>query len=247
MPLPRGKTALKAVPDLADERHKSWCIHCGVVLASVETNLDHVPSKSILDRPLPENLPTIRICRSCNTSFSNDEEYFSAFLGSVLAGTTDPGHQIVERAGRTLSKNSRLQDKIEGRRRVERNVDGIDCVSFKPDIDRIRNVVIKNARGHVLFEHGKSARGEPAHIAIEPLQILTPEVVRIFETIDYGSVWPEVGSRLMSRLIGGEDMRPDGWVIVQPNVYRFAVVDGGQFVVRTVIREYLATEVIWDR
>ena len=75
----------------------------------------------------------------------------------------------------------------------------------------------------------------------------TDEAVRSFETIDYGSVWPEVGSRLMSRLIGGEDMRPDGRVIVQPNVYRFAVVDDGQFVVRTVIREYLATEVIWDR
>jgi predicted nuclease of restriction endonuclease-like (RecB) superfamily len=39
----------------------------------------------------------------------------------------------------------------------------------------------------------------------------------------------------------------DGWVIVQPNVYRFAVVDDGQFAVRTVIREYLATEVVWDR
>ena len=50
----------------------------------------------------------------------------------------------------------------------------------------------------------------------------------------------------MTRLVTGDDMRTDGWVIVQPDVYRFAVMDNGQFVVRTVIREYLATEVIWD-
>lgn len=230
-----------------DKRHKAWCIHCGEVLASVETNLDHVPSKSILDRPFPENLPTIRICRSCNTSFSNDEEYFIAFLGSVLAGTADPDHQVVERAEKTLSQNFRLQDEIEAQLRVEKDSDGNDRVVFVPDIERIRNVVIKNARGHILFEHGQPALGEPTSVAIEPLQNLTPEAVRLFETIDYGPGWPEVGSRLMSRLISGEDMRPDGWVIVQPNIYRFAVVDDGRFFVRTVIREYLATEVVWDR
>ncbi|MFG6517858.1 MULTISPECIES: hypothetical protein [unclassified Sulfitobacter] len=238
---------MKGLLDFADERHKAWCIYCGAVLANVETNLDHIPSKSILDRPFPENLPTIRICRSCNTSFSNDEEYFTAFLGSVLAGTADLDHRVVERAEKTLSKNFRLQDEIEAQLRVEEDVDGNHQVTFVPDIDRIRNVVIKNARGHVLFEHGQPARGEPAHIAIEPLQILTPEAVRSFEMIDYGPGWPEVGGRLMSRLVIGGDMGADGWVIVQPNVYRFAVVDNSQFVVRTVIREYLATEVVWDR
>jgi hypothetical protein len=237
---------MKGLLDFVDERHKTWCIHCGAVLASVEANLDHVPSKSILDRPFPENLPTIRICRSCNTSFSNDEEYFIAFLGSVLAGTADPDHQVVEQAGKTLNNNFRLQDEIVAQLRVEKDADGKDQVTFVPDIDSIRNVVIKNARGHVLFEHGQPTQGEPARIAIEPLHILAPESVRSFETIDYGLGWPEVGSRLMSRLMSGEDMRPDGWVIVQPNVYRFAVMDDGQFIVRTVIREYLATEVVWN-
>jgi hypothetical protein len=142
---------------------------------------------------------------------------------------------------------TRLQDEIEAQLRVKKDADGKDRVAFVPDIDRIRSVVIKNARGHVLFEHGQPAQGEPAHIVIEALQILTPEAVRSFETINYGPGWPEVGSRLMSRLISGKDMRPDGWVIVQPSVYRFAVMDDGQFVVRTVIREYLATEVVWDR
>lgn len=238
---------MKGMKDYADERHKAWCIHCGAVLGVVESNLDHVPSKTILDRPFPENLPTVRICKSCNTSFSNDEEYFTAFLGSVLAGTTDPNRQVVERAEKILDSNYRLQDEIESQLKVVKDANGNDQVTFVPDLARIQNVVVKNARGHVLFEHGQPAEGEPARIAIQPIPTLPPDTLASFETIDYGAGWPEVGSRLMTRFATGEDMRVDGWVVVQPNVYRFAVMDHDQFVVRTVIREYLATEVAWDR
>lgn len=237
---------MKSMLDFADERHKTWCIHCGEVLNQLESNLDHVPSKSILDRPFPENLPTVRICRPCNTSFSNDEEYFTAFLGSVLAGTTDPEKQVVEQTEKTLRSNLRLRREIENQLHIEKDESGNDQVAFVPDRCRIWNVVVKNARGHILFEHGQRAEGEPAHVAIQPIPTLSPEMCRSFETIDYGPGWPEIGSRLMTRLITGNDMRADEWVIVQPNTYRFSVMDNGQFVVRTVIREYLATEVIWD-
>ncbi|WP_417417636.1 hypothetical protein [Hoeflea sp.] len=237
---------MKGTMDFADERHKGACIHCGAVLANVESNLDHVPSKSILDRPFPDNLPTIRICRSCNTSFSKDEEYFLAFLGSVLSGTTDPEQQVVERVEHTLSRNHRLQNEIEAQLQVVKGANGKDQVAFVPDISRIQNVVIKNARGHVLFEHGQPVTAEPRRVGIEPIPSLPTATLEAFEHIDYGAGWPEVGSRLMQRLITGEDLRSDGWVIVQPDVYRFAVMDNGQFVVRSVIREYLATEVVWE-
>jgi len=237
---------MKVTKDHADERHKGWCIHCGAGLKSVKTNLDHVPSKTILDRPFPDNLPTLRICKSCNSSFSSDEEYFTAFLGSVLSGTTNPDHQVVERAEKILGSNYRLQDDIESQLEVVKDADGVDQVTFVPDLDRIQNVVVKNARGHVLLDHGEPAEGEPVGVAIQPIPTLSTDMLTDFETIDYGAGWPEVGSRLMTRLITGDDMRSDGWVIVQPNVYRFAVMNRGQFVVRTVIREYLATEVAWD-
>jgi len=216
-------------------------------LGNVESNLDHVPSKSILDRPFPNDLPTVRICKSCNTSFSNDEEYFIAFLGSVLAGSADPDQQVVARSEKILGSNYRLQDEIESQLQIVKDADGNDQITFVPDMAKIQNVVVKNARGHVLFEHGQPAEGEPARVAIQPIPTLSPDMLSNFETIDYGAGWPEVGSRLMQRLVSGEDMRSDGWVVVQPNVYRFAVTDQGQFIVRTVIREYLATEVAWDR
>jgi len=237
---------MRGMRDFADERHKGWCIHCQASLSGVESNLDHVPSKTILDRPFPENLPTVRICKACNTSFSEDEEYFTAFLGSVLAGTTDPGQQVVARAEKTLNNNHRLQDEINAQLEVIKDESGNDQVTFVPDNARIQNVVVKNARGHVLFEHGHPAEGEPARVAIQPIPTLSPETLANFESIDYGAGWPEVGSRLMTRLVTGDDMRGDGWVVVQPNIYRFAVMEQGQFVVRTVIREYLATEVAWD-
>ena len=58
--------------------------------------------------------------------------------------------------------------------------------------------------------------------------------------------WPEVGSRMMTRVLTGQDMR-DGWVIVQDGVYRFRVQQCGVMLVRTVLFEYLATEVQWSR
>ena len=238
---------MKSLPDFADERFKGACIHCGAVLAKVKTNRDHVPSKSLLDRPYPTDLPTVEICVSCNSSFSPNEEYFMAFLGSVLAGTADPAAQMTEKAEAALASNRRLQEEIDSRLHVVE--DGANPrIFFLPDLDRIRNVIVKNARGHVIFEHGRPANGEPSNVAIVPLERLDQAARRVFETIDYGPGWPEVGSRLLSRLVSGEDMRPDGWVIVQPNVYRYAVMDqGDRFVVRAVIREYLATEVIWDQ
>ena len=37
----------------------------------------------------------------------------------------------------------------------------------------------------------------------------------------------------------------DGWIIVQPSVYVFAVIETDYVTVRSIIREYLLTEVTW--
>ena len=55
----------------------------------------------------------------------------------------------------------------------------------------------------------------------------------------------EVGSRLLQRACTGADM-VDGWIIVAPGIYRFAVLQDGSLAIRSIIREYLATEVVWD-
>jgi hypothetical protein len=56
------------------------------------------------------------------------------------------------------------------------------------------------------------------------------------------SVWPEVGSRAMQRLLAeGEE-----WVTVQAGRYRYMATADSAVRVRMVLSEYLACEVVWS-
>src|ERR1700730_9665961 len=96
------------IGEFVDERHKAWCIHCAGWIADLNSNCDHVPSKSLLRKPYPKNLPVVQICKSCNGGFSQDEEYLAAFLGSVLSGTTDPDGQSSPHVECILRRNEKL-------------------------------------------------------------------------------------------------------------------------------------------
>jgi hypothetical protein len=109
-------------------------------------------------------------------------------------------------------------------------------------------VILKNARGHAYFELGEPMLDEPVHVRIRPFETLTPAEREEFETLGEQSefaLWPEVGSRMMTRLLTGEDLSGP-WVAVQEGVYRYAVSQGGGVLVRAVLSEYLATEVYWE-
>jgi len=56
--------------------------------------------------------------------------------------------------------------------------------------------------------------------------------------------WPEVGSRMMTRLITGQDVC-EGWIVVQDGIYQYKIDVTEGFRVKTVVHEYLATEVNW--
>ncbi|WP_147277386.1 hypothetical protein [Rhodovulum sp. 12E13] len=245
---------MEHIEDFSDERHKAWCIQCGKTLSSVQgaSNKDHVPSQCMLDKEAPENLPEVRICRECNTGFSSDEEYFVAFLGSVISGNADPKGQALKRSERILASNRKLQQDIENSLTVQKDPSGNKRVVFIPNMERILRVIVKNARGHVYFEHGQPAFGEPDHATAVPLELLSEDQADAFLTVDHGNAWPEIGSRMMERLAvtafwGNDPDFVDGWVIVQPGVYRYTVIDDGRFVVRIIMREYLAAQVIWER
>ena len=236
---------MKTLTDFSDNRHKAWCIHCGQGIGGLETNRDHVPSKSFLDDPYPSDLPVIEICQKCNTSFSTDEEYFAAFLGATLSGSTEANLQKTAAAARIFSRNKSLKERIDGRRRKYTTIGGEERIIWMPEMERIQNVVIKNARGHVYYELGQPAFGEPTSLMIQPLETMSPEDRSSFLRIDYGMGWPEIGSRMFTRLIAGQDMH-DCWIVVQGGVYRFAVVEDSGFDVRIIMREYLAAQILWS-
>ena len=236
------------IEEFVDERLKSWCIHCGAGIGEVETSEDHVPSKSVLRKPRPANLPVVRICTDCNQGFSADEEYLFLFLNCVLAGSTDPDSQVEPRALRALRCHDKLRVRIERSKTEYRTNSGETRYIWTPETERIHRVIVKNARGHVFYELGEPILTEPDQVSTAPLKSLAVAQRNAFENIQGDNTvagWPEVGSRMMTRVMSGQDLS-DGWVTVQDGTYRYSVVRCGAIVVRSVLYNYLATEVCWN-
>lgn len=164
---------MRKIEEFADERQKSWCIHCARPLVGLKTNEDHVPSKSLLMKPRPHHLPIVTICRECNTSFSLDEQYVVTFLSCVLAGSTDPEKQQNASAARALTSSAALRAQIERSRTEYLTMDGETRLLWKSDLNRIQRVVLKNARGHAYFEYAEPMLHAPAHIWVLPLESMS--------------------------------------------------------------------------
>ena len=235
---------MRQIRDYSDQRNKAWCVHCRSGLPEVGISRDHVPSKALLEKPYPSQLPTIPICKQCNEDFARDEEYFAAFVGCVLSGSTDPQAQSDPRAARILDRSPGLRDSIE-RSKVEYETRGGSTQKlWTPKDDRLKRVIVKNARGHALYEYGKPMLEEPSSVWYSPILAMTEDQHRMYFHADESDVVPEVGSRMLTRVVTGEGL-VDGWVEVQKGVYRYSLVQLGSVTVRSVIREYLATEVLW--
>lgn len=232
------------IEEFVDERQKAWCVHCGGWIGALKSNRDHVPSKSLLRKPYPENLPVMRICKPCNEGFSLDEEYLVTFLSCVLAGSTEPSDQENPRAGRILENRPQLRARIESAKTQYKTLGGETRAVWKPEAERINRVILKNARGHAFYEYGEPMLDEPEHVWSAPLESLTEKERADFEKVITGGLWPEVVSRMMTRVLTGQDMSGD-WVVIQDGVYRYYLAQQGTMLVRSVLFEYLATEVYW--
>jgi hypothetical protein len=238
---------MQKIEEFDDERQKSWCIHCTRSLARIGTNEDHVPTKGFLLKPRPHNLPTGTICTECNTGFSLDEQYAVTFLSCVLAGSTDPDAQPNASAARALADSPALRTQIDRSRTDYMTEAGKNRIVWKPDMVRFERVVLKNARGHAYFEYGEPMLELPAHVRVWPLEFMTTAERQDFEGLSHVpsfAPWPEVGSRMMTRLASGEDMAGP-WIVVQEGIYRYAVEQESGLRVRSVLSEYLGTEVLW--
>ena len=70
----------------SDERFNGYCVYCG----GNDATGDHVPSKVLLDKPFPSDLPKVAACADCNLSFSSDEPYLACLIDCVIAGSVNP-------------------------------------------------------------------------------------------------------------------------------------------------------------
>ncbi len=212
------------------------CAYCG----SAPEGADHVPSKALLDDPLPDDLPVVPACKQCNQGVSADEQYLACFLECVVSGSTDPERIVRPKVARALRRSPALAAMIAST--CTESAGG--QLIWTPDMERVERVVLKLARGHHLFELSSPQLEQPASIDCVPLIAMCPERRKAFESPAGLPGWPEIGSRAFLRGAGIELPHSAGaWVDVQRSRYRYSVRDGGW--VRIVIREYLACEVVW--
>lgn len=123
-----------------DQRLVGMCVHCG----SEPTTRDHVPAKVLLDEPYPSDLPVMGSCEQCNTGASLDEQYLAAFIEAVVNGTVDPQSTIRPKIQRIFTEQSTLKERIASSMSVDDNGTKI----WQPETERVRNVIVKLARGH---------------------------------------------------------------------------------------------------
>lgn len=255
---------MREIEDFTDDRLKAWCIHCGDVIANVESNRDHVPTKSLLSKALRERgadydrgegddlsyLPQVVVCRRCNSSFSPDENYLLCVLHAVMAGSLYPDPGKHPEAASILRSNRNVV------RSLKRGPDGqlllfddLQPFTLFPDTERVRRVIVKNARGHAYHEIGAPLLEAPEHVAFIPLERLSTDQRDAFESTGVGAdlaVWPEVGSRMAVHLLDEEAM-VGGWITVEPGRYRYSIDWSADVTVKTVVWEYLATETRWEQ
>lgn len=229
---------MKQIPNYGDQRMLGQCIYCG---GSPETR-EHVPPRVFLDIPYPANLPVVGACSECNGGFSPHEEYLACLIECVISGSADPDHVKRDKIARILKERPYLANRIHNARTDQ---DGMTI--FSVEHDRVRLIVEKIARGHVLYEVNELV-DEPVEFSVTPFTAFTDEERIDFEGFDQTGVdvWPEVGSRSMQRLLVADDTVFNGWIEVQPDRYRYAVSQPGGIEVRMVFSEYLACRVLWD-
>jgi hypothetical protein len=225
-----------------DSRLDRGCAYCG---GHPDTK-DHVPSKVLLDDPLPINTPIVRACFKCNNGFSLDEEYLACLLECVIAGSVDPIDLKREKIKRSLQNNPKLNSELNSSCRVDPKGQRY----WFPNEAKVRNIILKLARGHVAFELSEPRLNKPTSFVVAPLLTLNKNDRENFERAGAGEIrcWPELGSRAFERALVVHPNQPyfEPWIVVQEQRYRYSVDFQGGVIVRIVISEYLACEIFWD-
>lgn len=197
--------------------------------------------------PTRFRLPVVPACEDCNRSFSLDEQYTACAVEVAKCGTVEEAGIRRRSIRRILGKNCSLKERI----RASQTTNEAGSLVWMVEIPRVQNVVMKVARGHVADELCPKLE-EPAHVVFGPLPTSDFEQRSEFESVGTtGQVvgWPELGSRDFLRAVGkspdGRE-KASGWIVVQPERYRYTVSEDSGFRVRMELIKYLACEVYWE-
>ena len=166
---------MKQLNDCGDVRNRGLCIHCGEILHHGSRSWDHIPTRALLDRPYPYDLPTVEVCGECNNGFSKDEDYLVALIACVISGSLELSRHEFPVASGILARSVDLAARIERRGRVQLTLWGDPEVEWTVEPDRVGNVVVKNGCGHALYELGEPLlhASRHRHAPSSPLHLYT--------------------------------------------------------------------------
>ncbi|MBV7337585.1 hypothetical protein KFU94_57025 [Chloroflexi bacterium TSY] len=177
---------MKQYRNYGDVRQYSWCAYCG---GDTKTR-EHVPSKVLLDKPYPKNLPIVSACESCNAGFSMDEEYIACWIEvartqkygsncgtshdrlqlSLFDQVPDPKSEKPATLAlqQTTKNNPRMRQKIarilDRRPAIKSRIIDNSGQLKNVEAQRMRNVLTKLAKGHSLFELNEPRFTTPSYV-----------------------------------------------------------------------------------
>ncbi len=225
---------MEQVRPFVDERLGCFCYACNGAPAT----RDHVPAKVFLDEPFPDNLPIVGACRACNEGASIDEEYVACLLEVAACGfRNEPERPKIRRI---------FRERPAIVARLGRAMTPEGCIAVEHE--RVQQVITKLARGLWSYEIGEPTELMKAEVRFNPIATLSDDDLDAFLAISAPTIFPEVGSRLMIKVIEGlgEGQGFHPWQIVQPSRFSYAVDIGGGGAsarVKMIIRDVLAAEV----
>ncbi|MGV8946480.1 MAG: hypothetical protein ACOH1N_08635 [Lutibacter sp.] len=230
---------MRQIKTFSDNRLDTQCAYCG----EFPDTRDHVPSKILLEKPFPENLPVVPSCLNCNNGFSLDEEYFACLIECVICGTTEIDKLLRESIRKILKHKNKLKIRLD-----KALVNDNGNIHFKIETERVKNVLMKLAYGHAKFENSETLFSKPENIWFKPLDLMDETEREYYFSVTELQKAPEIGSREMQNLYLTESGIPtDNWNMVQDEIYIYSVTNTiNNLKVRIIIWNYLACEIIWN-
>lgn len=222
----------------SDKRQQDYCTYC----RNEPGTRDHVPSKVFLEKPYPHNLPVVPCCKKCNESFSLDEQFLAVLLECIYSGSCELEKLNRNSIKQTLKHRPLLLNQMNLSIKFNKNQFAVNI-----EEERIKNVILKLAKGHLMYEFNTSLLKPPNKIFFDFVSALCAKEKEIFVQPIKLTKIPEIGCRACSNLLlSCEGHIYTHWINVQDNSYQYIVGYCDAYIVRGVIRDIFIYEVIWN-
>ena len=133
------------------------CVYCG---KTAHLTRDHIPPKSLFNKPRPGNLITVWACTNCNRSFCKDEDYFWLTLASRSEAGRNPeagasSHRAIKHLARPQAAGFRSAFLSTIQSVEVKTASGLyigNTLAYDVSFARLNRVAAKIVRGLFSFE-----------------------------------------------------------------------------------------------